>query len=803
MITHTTLKHSINSLLNKASYLLVCTLFLGLAFIDNAAASEKQRLGTIRAQIKAPEKDYVENEVLVKFASDTSDVEKQEIRNSVGATLIRTVRSIELEYWQLPAELSTADAIPRLVQHPSVEYAEPNYIREPSKLPNDIHFNQLWHLDNTGQTINGLAGLRGADIDARAAWNIETGSSDVVIAVIDTGVAYEHPDLWGNTWLNQDEIPDNGIDDDKNGYIDDIHGWDFVSDDNNPSDYSSSGHGTHVAGTIAATGDNNVGVTGVMWRAQIMPLQVLNFNGTTTSAFSIVDAIDYAINNDARIINMSLGGGGFSTSDYEIIALANEKGILVVVAAGNGGGDGIGDNNDFTPSYPASYDLPNIISVAATDSRDVISSYSNYGPVSVDIAAPGGSGSAPHIFSTLPPERTGLISENFDYGAANWYSEGIYEPWSIRFNASTASKVLASTYDVYHENENSFVRMLSPININGMRGIYVSTLLTYDVEYNKDYCHVEGSADGNNYQSLGSFTGNSNGPVSVAGMLSEIEQDSLHLGFRLHADQAANLTGCTADDLTVSGIPWMFVGSEQGYKSGTSMATPVVAGVAGLIWSSNPHLSHLEVKDIILSSGDPLPTLTGKIVSGRRVNAYNALSITPPSGWVSIWGTVAKDSAALCTLALANGQDMFTCGNNLGKYAMTVPLDDNNMVTIQSFSQGLAPFRKDLTPQQAYGYGINMAPAGLDAPIMVVDYQVSSSHSLGRYLLSGTITDSSSTPVCAMVLANGQKMFSCGSDLGRFELEVPLGPKGNITLFGFASGLQSYKVVFDPVASLN
>ena len=233
-----------------------------------------------------------------------------------------------------------------------------------------------------------------------------------MIAVIDTGVAYEHPDLLGNTWVNQDEIPDNGVDDDQNGYVDDLHGWDFVNDDNNPSDYSSSGHGTHVAGTIAATGDNGTGITGVMWRAQIMALQVLNFDGTTTSSFSIVNAIDYAINNGARIINMSLGGGGFSTSDYSIIELANEKGILVIAAAGNGGEDGIGDNNDYTPSYPASYDLPNIISVAATDSRDVISSFSNYGPVSVDIAAPGST-----VYSTLPPERTGLISENFDYGA--------------------------------------------------------------------------------------------------------------------------------------------------------------------------------------------------------------------------------------------------------------------------------------------------------------------------------------------------------------------------------------------------
>ena len=145
---------------------------------------------------------------------------------------------------------------------------------------------------------------------------------------------------------------------------------------------------------------------------------------------------------------------------------------------------------------------------------------------------------------------------------------------------------------------------------------------------------------------------------------------------------------------------------------------------------------------------------------------------------------------------------MFTCGNNLGKYAMTVPVDKNNMVTVQAFSQGLAPFRQDLTPGQAYGYGINMVPAGPDAKMMVVNYQTSTSNNPGRYLLSGTVTDTTSTPVCAMVLANGQKMFSCGANLGQFALEVPLDPKGEITLFGFASGLQPYKAVIDPIGTL-
>jgi len=312
-----------------------------------AQGQEKQR---------TPEKNYVPHEVLVRFQSWAGENEKESVREALGATKIKVIKSIQVEYWKLPEEITAEEALEFLRETPSVEYAEPNYLYKPQAVPNDPLFNQLWYLNNSGQTVHGTAGTPGADISATQAWNIETGSSGIVIAVIDSGVAYDHPDLINNVWTNRNEIPGNGIDDDHNDYIDDVHGWDFVNNDNNPSDYSrdvyGDGHGTHVAGIIAAQGNNGLGTTGVMWHAQIMPLQIFDlfyvnsFAANLIQQVNILLAIAYAVENGAKIINCSFGGGPYSQFTHDQISYANQHGVLVVIAAGNGGADLIGDNND-------------------------------------------------------------------------------------------------------------------------------------------------------------------------------------------------------------------------------------------------------------------------------------------------------------------------------------------------------------------------------------------------------------------------------------------------------------------------
>lgn len=256
-------------------------------------------------------------------------------------------------------------------------------------VPNDTSLAQLWGHRSPSNNLGG--------INSFLAWSVTTGSSTVKVAVIDTGVDVNHPDLAANIWTNPGEIPGNGIDDDGNGFIDDVRGWDFAYNDNLPSDIH--GHGTHVAGTIAAKGNNGIGVAGVAWSAAIIPVKFLSDSGPGYTSDAI-EAIDYATRMGARLSNNSWGGGGYSGALRSAIQRAAAGNSLFVAAAGNAG-----SNNDYSPSYPASYDGPNILSVAATTSSDRLASFSNYGLSAVDIAAPGEG-----IYSTYPGNRYRTLS---------------------------------------------------------------------------------------------------------------------------------------------------------------------------------------------------------------------------------------------------------------------------------------------------------------------------------------------------------------------------------------------------------
>jgi subtilisin family serine protease/subtilisin-like proprotein convertase family protein len=279
------------------------------------------------------------------------------------------------------------DALKAYAQSPSVLYVEPDYRigLTSTVVGNDPTLGSLWALNNTAQT----GGTVDADIDAFEAWSTTTGSSSTLVAVIDTGIDYTHPDLAANIWVNAGEIVGNGIDDDGNGYVDDIHGYDFVNNDGDPMD--DNGHGTHVAGTIGAVGNNGIGVAGVNWNVQIMGLKFLGADGSGYVS-DAVRALDYAVDNGASVTNNSWGGGGYSQSLFDAIDRARSVGQIFVAAAGNAA-----SNNDSTAAYPANYNLDNVISVAATDHNDNLASFSNYGASTVDLAAPGVS-----ILSTTP-----------------------------------------------------------------------------------------------------------------------------------------------------------------------------------------------------------------------------------------------------------------------------------------------------------------------------------------------------------------------------------------------------------------
>ncbi len=335
-----------------------------------------------------PGYEFVPGEVIVKFHPGLNIAQKQDLFGELNGEKLKSFR-MGAEHWRM-TDGDVYEAVSKLEADPRVEYAQPNYVVYALEVPDDSRFDDLWGMHNTGQT----GGTPDADIDAVEAWDVYTGTSDVLVAVIDTGVDYDHPDLVDNIWTNPGEIPGNGIDDDNNGWVDDIHGYDFYNNDADPMD--DNGHGSHCSGTIGGVGNNGIGVAGVAWDVSIMGLKFLSSGGSGSTA-DAVSCVEYATAMGVDIMSNSWGGGPFETVLETAIADANAAGIFFIAAAGNSGSD-----NDVNPHYPSSYEVPNVIAVMATnhnDQRVVEPGWwtSSIGATSVDIAAPG-----LHIWSTTP-----------------------------------------------------------------------------------------------------------------------------------------------------------------------------------------------------------------------------------------------------------------------------------------------------------------------------------------------------------------------------------------------------------------
>ncbi len=315
--------------------------------------------------------------VLVRFPEDVGEGYKQAVRALVGDGSTREEDSSQ------GLELLVIRVTPHVARErlaPFVELVEADRVVRPLADPTDPNYGQLWGLHNNGQTVAGDPGVAGFDINAPEAWSVTQGAADFAIAVIDTGIDHSHPDLAANIWTNVDEIPGNGVDDDANGHIDDVRGWDFYAQDADPFDEQ--GHGTHVAGTIGAVGDNGVGVVGVAWRCKLVALRFLGPNGGYTSG--AIAAIDYCRRNGIKLSNNSWGGGGYTQALSDAIRNAGAAGHLFVAAAGNSN-----VNTDASAAYPVSYPLDTILGVAACNNDGARAYFSNYGARHVDLGAPG------------------------------------------------------------------------------------------------------------------------------------------------------------------------------------------------------------------------------------------------------------------------------------------------------------------------------------------------------------------------------------------------------------------------------
>jgi thermitase len=379
--------------------------FLSLAFVSSTALA-KMSLET----------SFVPGEVFVKVRP--GQIGKFLAQKSLlGAEVKKEIKTLSGQFVLLKSNFkSTQSLLSQLVHLKEVQYAEPNYLYKAfrptetlesilfgkvnqnhnSTTPNDPLYEKLWGLKNTGSNEpdrNGgtstTPGVVGADTDAEKGWTITTGSKKITIAVIDTGIDYTHPDLENQMWTNKNEIPSNDMDDDNNGFVDDVHGWNAFAKNGDPMDGNS--HGTHCAGTIGAEHNNGIGVAGVMNNVALMAVKFLSDEGSGSLA-DAAQAIDYATKMNVDIMSNSWGGGGFSKALEELISTAKDKGIIFVAAAGNDS-----SNNDSGPSYPASYQLDNVISVASHTAQDTLSSFSNFGKRSVHVAAPGS-----NILSCVP-----------------------------------------------------------------------------------------------------------------------------------------------------------------------------------------------------------------------------------------------------------------------------------------------------------------------------------------------------------------------------------------------------------------
>ncbi len=607
---------------------------------------------------------YSPGEVLVKFRRGISMNQVNQIAAAQSLNVkkhFRVLSRVKGQEYVLMSSFGndTRQLVQQMSKISAVEDASPNYRLFLDAAPNDTYYNDfLWGLNNTGQ----LGGTVDADIDAPEAWDISTGSSDVIVAVIDTGVDYTSPDLAPNIWVNQDELNGTaGVDDDGNGYVDDVYGIDpagYIGTDADTDPRDGYGHGTHCAGTIGAVGNNSYGVVGVNWNVKLMGLKMFTDMGSGGLTSWSIECIEYAIdqklnyNQNIVAINASWGGGGFSQPLKDAIEAAGTAGIVFCAAAGNGGADGVGDDNDTTPHYPSSYTSANIVAVAATDFNDAITTFSNYGATSVDLAAPG-----QDILSTYPrqyayaPAAGDIFFDDMESGAGNWTHGGTNDSWAI---TTDQEGFLNATFPVpsptqfwsdspggnYVLNTDSWLAVAADIDLSSYVGqqIYFGFGAAMYIEGGYDHGYVEFSTDsGATWTPVFDFSGYGNYWDDYHFVIADQFKTS-QFRFRFHftSDSEVEYWGWLIDDVgigTTNSNVFMFMG-------GTSMATPHVAGAVALRAAVFPTESVGERIGRIFAGVDVIPSMSGKCVTGGRLNLYNYVSmglspgiqVTAPNG---------------------------------------------------------------------------------------------------------------------------------------------------------------------------
>jgi len=674
-------------------------------------------------------------ELLIKFKNNNT---KQTINsiNSLSESLktnynIKKKKDLSnnIGLYKIQSEKTVKSMIEELKQNPNIEHVQPNFQYYPRSvtLPNDPYFDYLWGLHNTGQT----GGTANVDVDAPEAWDVFSANEEIIIAVIDTGVAYTHEDLKDVMWDGSITCKD-----ENNNLISEgcpNHGWEYLTYENNSDPFpeynpdpedNSYQHGTHVAGTIAAT-HNNIGVAGITKGVKLMALQ------SDLSTASLVNSIAFAQNNDAKIINASWGSylsslNTYDSYDQNLYNAIKDFPGLFVVAAGNCGfnrEDGLmSDNSHYkdecrnvthihTPGYfskdtSLGEGLDNIIEVAATTNTDELAYFSDYGGNTVHIGAPGYD-----IYSTIPPigpyTSAEVIVADFSNDYSNFNFDGNWGIVNETFDGKTNYIKTDINNTPYAHNANYYAT--SPtIDLSGQTNAKITFSANCDTEKGSEfYDYIDFKINNDIFSTfdedtLGSSSTYSGWKELSFTLSSKHFTDSFQFSFHWTTDSTntgVEAGGCLIDDIKIKSTDYnQLINSYYLYKSGTSMATPQVAGLAGMLMSFKPNKSITEIKDAILNTGDPVTALQTTTITGRRINAYNAINSLNQTAVIS--GTVSYVSElnegtpvllpADMTTVLANiknfsNQDVLTPikpTDNTGAYSFEVDLNQNYNLSI-------------------------------------------------------------------------------------------------------------------------
>ena len=590
---------------------------VALTLLNQVAAVSFEQIGTGA---------YVAGEALVKFKSGSSAQDRAAIVLARGHAVLASLNQPGWVRLKVGTGQGMTQVLAAYHSDSSVETAQPNYIYRTTAVPNDAQYGQLWAFKNMGQTVNNSLtqppaspvystnnpGAPGNDMGIEKAWDHITDCSSVVVAVLDTGVKYDQEDLATNMWNGGASFPN--------------HGFDFVNNDNDPKDLN--GHGTHIAGVIGASGNNNLGATGVCWKASIMAVRVLDAAGSGTTA-EIIQGINFAVSHGAKVINMSFGGGGIDPALSDAVTNAQTHDVVIVVAAGN---DGVNNDLSGNATFPCNFTQPNLICVAALDQSYALPNFSNWGATSVDVGAPG-----TNILSAWAG-TSAVISDPLTSG---WTfattTSGGWAFGSVTVGGTPTPSLLdPPTYSSGQYSNSTDDRAYKAFNLAGVDAAVWRVSAAVNV-VNGDFFRSRYLSAGGDPFPGGTLVSEDTG-VATFPNIRAVEFDisgcisaSCSLGFQLQSDAAQRSIGVAITRIRIDTLTF----STTGYNTinGTSMASPETAGLATMLRAYNPQYTFADVVNAITKGGRATASLAGKTTSGNAIDVMSSLAyLNPPAG---------------------------------------------------------------------------------------------------------------------------------------------------------------------------